>query len=154
MADGVFLVPKPIEYEADLSNQWAWFLKQLKLYLVTTVKGSKSNKVRIALMFKYIGPRRVDIFKSFTFTGDKYDDVIEKFQAFCLKTAKNDDRKQMVILWLKLLGYLNLIVNNIWNYLNICWLIQENSFITYSYYCYKLDRRSNSLFLSLSPSTK
>lgn len=91
IAERDFRVPKPIEDGADLSNQRARFLEEFELYLVATEKDRKDYKVKTALMLRCIGPKGVDICKSFTFTGsksmDKYGNVIEKFQRFCLKTS-------------------------------------------------------------------
>ena len=82
-----FLAPKPIQDGADLSNQWTRFKEEFELFLTAAEKSGSDDKIKVAIMLRCIGPRGNDIFKSFTFTGpkskDKYDDVIEKFDAFC-----------------------------------------------------------------------
>ena len=98
MAESDFLIPKPVEDGADLSNEWARFLEKFGLYLVATEKDGKGDKIKIALMLRCIGPREVDIFTSFTFTGgksmDKYDDVVEKF---CLKTSNKVVKRNQLL---------------------------------------------------------
>lgn len=101
MAESDFLIPKPMEDGADLSYEWTRFLEEFELYLVATEKDKKADKIRIALMLRCIGPRGIDIFKSFTFTGgksiDKYSDVTEKFQAFCLKTSNKIIKRHQLL---------------------------------------------------------
>ena len=90
-----FLAPKPIQDGSDLSNRWTRFNGQFDQFLTAAEKGDS------AIMLRCIVPRGNDIFKSFTFTGakskDKYDDVVEKFDAFCNRcTNKVVKRHQLL----------------------------------------------------------
>ena len=96
-----FLAPKPIQEGSDLSNQWTRFKEEFELFLTAAEKSDADDKIKVAIMLRCIWPRGNDIFKSFSFTGGKskdvYDDVIEKFDAFCNRgTNKIVKRHQLL----------------------------------------------------------
>jgi hypothetical protein len=74
MANSDFLAPKPIEDGSDLSDQWIRFHEEFNLYLTATEKSDKDDKIKVAILLRCIGPRGVDIFKSFSFTDGKSKD--------------------------------------------------------------------------------
>lgn len=96
-----FLVPKAIEDGSELSTQWTRFKEEFELYLMASEKADKDDKIKVAILLRCIGPRGIDIFKSFTFTGgkskDTYKDVIEKFDAFCTKTTNKIVKRHQLL---------------------------------------------------------
>ena len=70
-----FLAQKPIQDSSDLSNQWSRFKEEFELFLTAAEKSGADDKVKVAIMLRCIGPRGVDIFKSFTFGTGKSKDV-------------------------------------------------------------------------------
>ena len=96
-----FLAPKPMQDGSDLSNQWTRFKEEFELFLTAAEKSTSDDKIKVAIMLRCIGPRGVDIFKSFTFTGEQskenYADVMAKFDAFCNRgTNKLVKRHQLL----------------------------------------------------------
>ena len=87
MADLEFLLPKPLQDGLELSTEWPRFKEEFHYYLTASEKADKSDKIKIAILLRCIGPRGLDTFKSFVFEAGKskenYDDVIEKFDQSC-----------------------------------------------------------------------
>lgn len=96
-----FLAPKPIQEGSDLPSQWTRFKDEFELFLTAAEKSEASDKIKIAILLRCIGPRGNDVFKSFTFTDGKskevYKDVLEKFDAFCTKNTNKIAKRHQLL---------------------------------------------------------
>jgi len=96
-----FLMPKRLQDGAELSTQWSCFKEEFHHYLIASEKSDKEDKIKIAILLRTIGPRGVDIFKSFEFgEGESKDvnkDVLRRFDNFCKKTSNKIIKRHQLL---------------------------------------------------------
>jgi len=96
-----FLMPKLLQDGAELATQWSRFKEEFDYYLIAAEKSDKEDKIKIAILLRTIGPRGVDIFKSFKFgegeSKDVYKDVLGKFDNFCKKTSNKIIKRHQLL---------------------------------------------------------
>lgn len=71
----------------NVDSNWRSFKQQFELYMAAVGLDSKSDARKIALLLTVAGPQAIEVFNTFEFATpddrNKYDEVIEKFQAHC-----------------------------------------------------------------------
>ena len=83
-----FPLPDKMDFTGNVAENWKLFEQMLGYYLDATGKAAKTDKIKIGVLMSAVGKQGVHIFNAFKYnegeSAEKYDDVIKKFQDYCM----------------------------------------------------------------------
>ena len=77
--------PGPLKIDGNISESWKFFKQLFEIYMVTTEKSKKLEKVK---MLRCLGSQAIRIFNTFDFANEaekgNLANVMEKFEKYCM----------------------------------------------------------------------
>ena len=81
-------IPGPLKIDGYIFESYKFFKQQFEIYMVSTEKSKKSEKVKTAILLRYLGPQAIKIFNTFDFANntekENLANEMEKFEKFCI----------------------------------------------------------------------
>ena len=63
-------LPGPLKIDGNISESWKFFKQQFDIYMVSTEKSKKPEKVKTAILLRCLGPQAIRIFNTFYFANE------------------------------------------------------------------------------------